>query len=145
MTVQLGHFERGRLRRVRGVAGQRARSPHLGYRRRPGRLGDVAGGDRGVVVDNLNLIARFTAQPTPGDAALITVHTIDPDRRFTIELTATDARFMPSQNAAAAGELELPAEAFVRLIYGRLDPHRTPPFTGDAAVLDRLRATYPGP
>ena len=41
-------------------------------------------------------------------------------------------------------DLELPAEAFARLVYGRLDAAHTPAFTGDAALLDSLRAVFPG-
>ena len=37
----------------------------------------------------------------------------------------------------------LPAEAFSRLVYGRLDPDHTPAFTGDAALLDTLRRVFP--
>lgn len=70
-----------------------------------------------LVVDNLELIARFTAKPT-GDTATITVPT----------------------NA----DLQLPAEAFARLVYGRLDPGPTPP--GDhGAALETLRRVFPGP
>ena len=39
----------------------------------------------------------------------------------------------------------MPAEAFIRLVYGRLDPAHTPAVDGDAALLDQLRATFPGP
>ena len=42
-------------------------------------------------------------------------------------------------------DVEMPAEAFVRLVYGRLSPIHTPPLAGDPAMIDRLRATYPGP
>jgi hypothetical protein len=42
-------------------------------------------------------------------------------------------------------DVELAAEAFARLVYGRLDAAHTPPLAGDPAVIDRLRATYPGP
>ena len=42
-------------------------------------------------------------------------------------------------------DLVLPAEAFCRLVYGRLDPEHTPAFTGDESVLDTLRAVFPGP
>jgi hypothetical protein len=41
-------------------------------------------------------------------------------------------------------DLVLPAEALSRLVYGRLDPDHTPEFTGDAAVLETLRAVFPG-
>jgi hypothetical protein len=42
-----------------------------------------------------------------------------------------------------APDLELPAEAFVRLVYGRLDPAHTPPVSG-TADLDELRSVFPG-
>ena len=98
-----------------------------------------------LVVDNLELIGRYTAQPTPGDPTTITVRTSDPGRHFTVELTAEGATLAPSAATDADADVELTAEAFARLVYGRLDPDHTPPFVGDPAVIDRLRATYPGP
>jgi hypothetical protein len=39
----------------------------------------------------------------------------------------------------------LPAEAFVRLLYGRLDRDHTPAgITTDGLTLDQLRAIFPG-
>jgi MDMPI C-terminal domain len=39
----------------------------------------------------------------------------------------------------------MPAEALLRLAYGRLDPDHTPSsVSGDAGVLDKLRAIFPG-
>ena len=98
-----------------------------------------------LVVDRLELVGRYTARPTVGDPATIAVRTTDPDRYFTIELTAEGAALAPA--AATTGEIdvEMPAEAFVRLVYGRLSPIHTPPLAGDPAMIDRLRATYPGP
>ena len=98
-----------------------------------------------LVVDNLELIGRYTARPTPGDARSVTVRTTDPQRRFTVDLTVEGATLAPSDDRTGEGDLEMPAEAFVRLLYGRLDPAHTPPIAGDPALLDRLRATYPGP
>jgi uncharacterized protein (TIGR03083 family) len=42
--------------------------------------------------------------------------------------------------------VRMPSEAFVRLVYGRLDPGHTPPveIDGEALDLDRLRAVFPG-
>jgi uncharacterized protein (TIGR03083 family) len=97
------------------------------------------------VVDNLQLVGRYTAQSTPGGPAMITVRTTDPDRRFALELTAEAATLNPLATTVGAGDVEMPAEAFARLVYGRLDPAHTPPFVGDPAVIDRIRATYPGP
>jgi len=45
-----------------------------------------------LVIDNLELIARFTAKPT-GDTTTITIATSDPQRRFTVDLTPKAATF----------------------------------------------------
>jgi hypothetical protein len=46
--------------------------------------------------------------------------------------------------AAASPDVELPAEAFARLVYGRLDAEHTPPGQHGPA-LDILRRLFPGP
>jgi hypothetical protein len=76
----------------------------------------------GPVVDNLELIARFTAKPT-GDTQTINITTTEPARQFHIELTPDAVSFASAEAApTATPNIELPAEAFTRLIYGRLDP-----------------------
>ena len=98
-----------------------------------------------LVVDNLELIGRYTAKPTPGEPRMVTVRTTDPRRRFIVDLTAEGATLAPSDDSTGEVDLEMPAEAFVRLLYGRLDPAHVPRIPGDLALLDRLRTTYPGP
>jgi uncharacterized protein (TIGR03083 family) len=95
-----------------------------------------------LVVDNLELVARFTAKPT-GDTTTITVATTDPQRTFTIDLTPDAVSLTPGA-AGAAPDLHLPAEAFARLVYGRLDPAHTPAGI-QTPTLDTLRRVYPGP
>ena len=95
-----------------------------------------------LVVDYLELIARFTGRPT-GDTRTISIRTSEPERGFTVELTPDAVGFTTTAPDPAA-ELVLPAEAFVRLVYGRLDPDHTPPdVEGDAVAL--LRRVFPGP
>jgi uncharacterized protein (TIGR03083 family) len=95
-----------------------------------------------LVVDNLELVARFTAKPTD-DTTTITVATTDPQRTFTIDLTPDAVSLTPAA-AGTTPDLHLPAEAFARLVYGRLDPDHTP--TGiTTPTLDTLRRVYPGP
>ena len=96
-----------------------------------------------VVVDNLGLIARFTGRPT-GEVRDVVVRTTDPAREFTVRLSA-DAVELSAGESGREPDLVLPAEAFCRLVYGRLDPDHTPAVTGDEAVLDTLRAVFPGP
>ena len=100
-------------------------------------------GVAGVVIDNLELVARFTAKPT-GDPTTIVVRTTAPERHFTVDLTPEHATLSPAKPPSAV-DLELPAEAFARLVYGRLDPDHTPPVQGDARLLGVLRRTFPGP
>lgn len=94
------------------------------------------------IVDNLELIARFTAKPT-GDTAALTVATTDPDRRFAVDVTPEAVTFAPWADTSPP-TLQLTSEAFARLVYGRLDPDHTP--SGDhGPALDLLRQVFPGP
>ena len=95
------------------------------------------------MVDNLALIARFSGRPD-GEERTVAVRTTDPERALALRLSA-DGVELTAGDAGQEPELTLPAEAFSRLVYGRLDPGHTPAFTGDAALLDALRAVFPGP
>ncbi len=97
-----------------------------------GLPGDAAG----LVVDNLALIARFSGRPD-GQERTIAVRTTDPERAFALRLSADGVELGPGEPGQSP-ELVLPAEAFSRLVYGRLDRDHTPEFTGDAALLDTL-------
>lgn len=95
------------------------------------------------IVDNLELIARFTARP-PGSTRSIAVRTGQPERNFSIELSP-DAVTLGAGDRSRQPDLELPAESFVRLIYGRLDPAHTPSTIRDSGALEELRQVFPGP
>ena len=95
-----------------------------------------------LVIDNLELIGRFTGK-AQSDGRALNVHTTDPDRDFTVT-TGPDAVAL-APGSGGDPELTIPAEAFIRLVYGRLDPAHTPAVDGDAALIDQLRATFPGP
>jgi uncharacterized protein (TIGR03083 family) len=94
-----------------------------------------------VVVDNLQLIAQFVAKPA-GAPRRVTVLTTGPRRGFTLDIGA-DAVSLEPGGPVGAPDLELPAEAFIRLVYGRLDPGHTPPTKG-LADLGQLRKVFPG-
>ncbi|GAA0425107.1 hypothetical protein Acor_82970 [Acrocarpospora corrugata] len=96
-----------------------------------------------VMIDNLELIARFSAKPT-GTTHTLVIHTSEPARTFTITLTPETVTTSPGGDAQQA-DVTLPAEAFVRLVYGRLDPGHTPPGITGAHHLDELRQVFPGP
>ncbi len=96
-----------------------------------------------LVVDNLSLIARFSGRPDGHDRTLA-VRTTDPGRDLALRLSA-DGVELTSGDPRQEPDVELPAEAFCRLVYGRLDPDHTPPVGGDAALVAGLRAVFPGP
>jgi uncharacterized protein (TIGR03083 family) len=102
----------------------------------------VDGDATAVVVDNLQLITGFTGKPI-GTERDITVRTVEPPRDFTIAIRAEGVSLGPAEGIGEP-DLEIPAEAFVRLVYGRMDPDHTPPVQGPAD-LDELRQVFPGP
>jgi hypothetical protein len=94
-----------------------------------------------AILDKLQFVAARAAKPN-GVVQDVTVRTSDPVRTFTLALKG-DSAVLSETTLDGAADLEIPAEAFVRLVYGRLDPGHTPDsVTGDA--LDLLRGVYPG-
>lgn len=70
------------------------------------------------------------------------VRTTDPDRQLAVVVTPDAVALAPSAPGSEA-DLVIPAEAFLRLVYGRLDPDHTPAGVGGPAV-ERLRQVFPG-
>jgi uncharacterized protein (TIGR03083 family) len=103
----------------------------------------LPGASAAIAVDNLGFIMRYTARPT-GDTRTIHVQTTDPTRSFTVTLEPESGACVADEGAATP-DVTLPAEAWIRLVYGRLDPEHTPPFTGDPSALESLRKAFPGP
>jgi len=95
-----------------------------------------------LVVDNLGRIVAFSGRPD-GQERTIAIHTTEPERDFALRFSADGVELRTGEHGQQP-DLELPAEAFARLVYGRLDAAHTPAFTGDAALLDSLRTVFPG-
>ena len=95
-----------------------------------------------LLVDNLELIARFTGTPT-GARRTIGIRTTDPDRSFTVTLSPDAATLTPVA-ALSAADVTMTAESFARLVYGRLDAAPAANVEDDA-TLDELREVFPGP
>jgi uncharacterized protein (TIGR03083 family) len=74
----------------------------------------VAPGSVAAVVDNLQMFARFTGQPT-GVPGSVGVTTSDPQRSFVIVLGPDDVSVSAS-DPVDEPDLELPAEALIRLV-----------------------------
>jgi len=94
-----------------------------------------------LLVDSIEArLGRF-GQPVDG-AGPVVVATTAPERRY--HLALQPAVSSASADAGAAPDLTLPAEAFLRLVYGRLDPAHTPDSVADSAPLTTLRRAFPG-
>ncbi|HLW44799.1 MAG TPA: hypothetical protein VKR78_01185 [Acidimicrobiales bacterium] len=73
--------------------------------------------------------------------------TSDPGREFDFEIaeTVTMTRVGDGGGGSSGDVVHLPAEALLRLVYGRLDPTHSPAIRPDeAATLDALRSVFPG-
>ncbi len=105
----------------------------------------------GLLIDTMGSLVARTG--TPVEAPLrVNVVTHDPARRFLLVAGAEGAALEGLDNgrgpdagsSPAAATLELPAEAFIRLLYGRLDPAHAPALQTAGVDLDVLRRIFPG-
>src|SRR5579862_1061999 len=80
-----------------------------------------------ILLQRLPMLAGFLGKPDKlgGKQAVIAVTTTDPAQDFTVDL-GEKASIIPGAPEQSDGALTLPAEAFVRLIVGRLKPQYTP-------------------
>jgi uncharacterized protein (TIGR03083 family) len=97
--------------------------------------------EAGVVVDNLAMIVMFTGKAS-GQTRVWHVRTTDPSRDFSLSFGPDSVELSPGHSGVTA-DLVLPAESFVRLVYGRLDPDHTPTSI-ESGDLDELRKAFPG-
>jgi uncharacterized protein (TIGR03083 family) len=99
-----------------------------------------------LLIDTLGQLAARTGR-APGQTLHVPVATVEPARAFVVAAEGDTVELHAASDQAPdvdqAG-LQLPAEAFIRLVYGRLDAEHTPSFTGDDSDLDLLRQTFPG-
>ena len=101
----------------------------------------------GLIVDSLALLVHRVGRSKAGPID-VDVTTTDPARQFLLtvrEDTADLAAAPNSDEQSGRSKLQLSAEAFVRLVYGRLDPDHTPAAViGHDGLLPLLRAAFPG-
>jgi uncharacterized protein (TIGR03083 family) len=96
-----------------------------------------------VLIDTLSPLVARTGKPLDHQLVL-GVETDDPNRNFVLTVDADGATLEPLDARTDADSLlALPAEAFVRLVYGRLDPEHTPA-AADHPILDELRTVFVG-
>ena len=96
-----------------------------------------------ILIDTLGPLAGLGGKPLD-QQLVVGVETDNPSRNFVLTVDADGATLEPLDARSDADRLlALPAEAFVRLLYGRLDPEHTPP-TADDPVLEVLRRVFVG-
>jgi uncharacterized protein (TIGR03083 family) len=100
-----------------------------------------------LLMDQFAMLFGWLGHPDEldGKRGLLAVHTSEPDRSFGLDLG--DAVSLVEAPDAPGGELRLPAEAWLRLIAGRLGPEHTPAsvtVTGNLLGLADLRRVFPG-
>ncbi len=101
-----------------------------------------------VAPDSVELLVgtlhRVAGRAKPdGTKRRLHVVTTGPERQFTLE-TGDEVKLVDFEPDDYDAELQLPAEAFLRLVYGRLDSAHTPPVGARGVDLDELRAVFPG-
>jgi uncharacterized protein (TIGR03083 family) len=99
----------------------------------------------GLVVHNLPMLVERVGKPV-ADPVTVNVRTSAPARFHRLDVTRDEVRLACDVHVSDTNaSLELPAEAFVRLVYGRLDPDRTPLTVHTHGFdLDTLRRAFPG-
>jgi uncharacterized protein (TIGR03083 family) len=97
----------------------------------------------GLLLTTLPQTAVRAGKPN-SELAPVVIETVEPTRRFRLT-AAPEVSLTPefSDGETAERAVELPAEALIRLVFGRLDPDHTPDGVGDDR-LDALRAVFPG-
>jgi uncharacterized protein (TIGR03083 family) len=93
-----------------------------------------------LLVDRLALLAGFIGKQAPAPLA-VAVTTTGPERAFTLDTGGVTLAPAGTDDAPAAA-LSLPAEALLRLVYGRLDDEQDLRATG--VTLTELKSVFPG-
>jgi uncharacterized protein (TIGR03083 family) len=94
------------------------------------------------MVDNLELVIKFTSKTT-GSGDVLRIRTTEPQRELVLTLGAESVTLEEGEQSDDPHHIEMPAESFVRLLYGRLDAAHTPA-AAESEHLESLRIVFPG-
>ena len=96
-----------------------------------------------IILPGIARLIGFTAKPN-GRTARIHVTTTDSGHEYALTL-GEPSTMVDWDGGPADATLRIPAEAFLRLLYGRLDPVNTPDgIEVEGLTLDDLRSVFPG-
>jgi uncharacterized protein (TIGR03083 family) len=98
-----------------------------------------------LLVDTLTPLVARAGKPQ-GHSFDLHIHSTDPDDDFVLSVGESVELRSFDGTESTDGTLDLPAEALLRLVYGRLDADHTPTLGLSArdVTLDDLRAIFPG-
>jgi len=94
-------------------------------------------------LEQITQLLAFVAKPA-GDSFRVRVRTTAPAGDYLLEVGESVTLSDWAGGSDTDGEIRLPAEALLRLFYGRLDPGHTPEYSAQGIELDRLREVFPG-
>jgi uncharacterized protein (TIGR03083 family) len=94
-----------------------------------------------VLLNNLAMFVGFSGRPS-GEVIDLHINTTDPVRAFVLAFGEDSLKLTDNEHGGHV-DLEIPAEALVRLVGGRLDAKHTPRGI-DVQHLDALRTAFPG-
>lgn len=96
-----------------------------------------------LLVDQIGGLASRTGRgPLKGP---VEFRTTAPARRLLLTVGDSGAALVEASGPSPDAVVELPGEALIRLVYGRLDPEHTPAqVSAEGIELDELRAVFPG-
>jgi hypothetical protein len=97
-----------------------------------------------ITLDTMSRLVGFVAKPA-GWHGVIRVSATDPSLDYALSLTDSVSLRPWSAEDSADATLSIPAEAFLRVLYGRLDPDHTPAgISAEGVTLDDLRGVFKG-
>jgi hypothetical protein len=97
-----------------------------------------------LLVDTLEVMVQHAGKPLE-EPVVVLVTTEAPARQLLLQVGGEGVTLsQPGDGATTEATVSLPAEAFVRLVYGRLDDQHTPPLDITGVDLDDLRRAFPG-
>lgn len=105
----------------------------------------VAPGSVELLMDRVPFVAQWSGKPA-GEQFRALIQTTGPRREFLLDVADSVSLTAGSSGEQAQNRIQMPTEAMLRLVYGRLDPDHTPPVTvlSGGIGLDQIRRVFPG-
>jgi uncharacterized protein (TIGR03083 family) len=98
-----------------------------------------------LLIDRVPFIAERVGKPA-AEPFQVLIQVTDPDREFLLDVADSVSLTATPPGGEVEARIQMPAEALLRLVYGRLDPDHTPAVKvlSGGVSLDQLRAVFPG-